>query len=521
MFKTAHSYLKHSEQEINNLNVFPVPDGDTGTNMLLTVNSVMDSLKSETPDNLQELGEIFTKSALLGARGNSGVILSQIIKGFCLPWDNLDKISPRNIIECFEKATEIAYRAVKKPVEGTILTVLKDTSHALKKNRRSRNLAIDKVFEIAMEESEKSLQKTPELLDILKEAGVVDAGGYGLVVLLRGFYAGYKGEEITLPREESIAEFTGRKRDFKYTYCTELLVDGQFVDKDLAENFLSTIGDSILLITDKNITKIHVHTNDPSDVLGYFQKFGHLFDIKINNMKKQAREKAKSTEQKTQKEKEFSVVSVAQGLGLSKVFKSLGSEMVVNGGQTMNPSAEAILDAINAVNSDNIIVLPNNKNVILAAEQAANLSQKNVIVVPSQTIQQGLQALLSYNPSVNLETNVQNLINSTKDVISVNITKAIKNSTVSGKKIKKGDYIALVDGEIKYSGNNLLKTTVQSLKKPDIEEASFVTVFFGNNLEKEIRSDIQEILTDKFSKIEFDFQDGEQPDYELLIAIEK
>lgn len=527
----SYELIKLNEQEINNLNVFPVPDGDTGTNMLLTLSSVVSSIESDSIATLVQLAEAATKSALLGARGNSGVILSQVIKGFFLPVkeQNLQQIDAKSLIKCLESARQTAYRAVKKPVEGTMLTIIRYAADSISKMKKSRNVSMADVIQEAYRNAVFALQKTPEMLDVLKEAGVIDAGGLGLVKILEALKAIILEEKSTeLSSKLEIAspvEFTSIPSEkINYTFCTEFLILSETLDVDSTNEFLNSQGDSVLVIKDENIVKIHVHTNKPIELLNHFKNFGEFLDVKINNMRFQTEETnkiRKERKNKTKFEKPIGIVAVAQGDGIIEIFKSLGVDRIVEGGQTMNPSSKEILSAIEDAPSNNVIVLPNNKNVILACEQASALSKKNVIILPTKSIQQGLQAMLAFNPVLSVEENHKNMMESLNEVVSVALTKAIRDSNINGLRIQKGDYLGLIDGKIVESGMNLKLVLVKTLKKAGIDEASFVTVLLGKDLEDRDRELIPSIIEKNFPDIEFDVKHGGQDNYPILAAIER
>lgn len=538
IINNAYLKLKAHEKEINNLNVFPVPDGDTGTNMLLTMNAVVSALGSHKSIPLPELAEIATKSALMGARGNSGVILSQIIKGFFKPVkeDNIQELGLREIVRCFESSREAAYRAVNKPVEGTMLTIIARASAAAKKLKKKRNITIEQLFEGIVKESEIALQETPEMLPILKSAGVVDAGGLGLVVILKAALDTISGR--FLPAEE-VFEF-GEKlpelgqelapEEIGYTFCTEVLVTSETMQHDLAVEFLNSLGDSVLVIKDGDVVKAHVHTDKPLDVLNYFNSFGEFIDIKVNNMRLQTEEANRMREEKLKQEIEpqekvetlkTAIVAVVQGEGLKQLFKSIGCSEIVEGGQTMNPSAEVILRAIEKAPSSQVFVLPNNKNIILAAEQAAKMSSKSVKVITSKSIQQGFQAVLVYNPEADFEENERKMLKAINEVISVNITRSVRDATINGQKIKEGDYLGIIDGEIVESGNDLALVLVKTLEKAITDEVSFMTVFAGKELSQDDLENIDLIFSRNFPDLEHEIKYGGQEHYQILLAIER
>lgn len=516
MIKTAFLFLKDNQQAINDLNVYPVPDGDTGTNMYLTMKSVIEAIQEKDPQTLKELGEIMTHHSLLGARGNSGVILSQIIRGFCLSWKDLDELKPQDFIMCLEKANEIAYKAVSKPVEGTMLTVLRETTEELKKIRRFKDLDYETIFESALVAAERSLKNTPELLPILKESGVVDAGGYGILILLKGAYAGYLGKEISAAVEEF--EKVGNlplEEEVNYTYCTEVLVDSGSIDTKMSESYLQNLGDSVLVVSDGITTRAHVHTDKPADVLSYFMNFGQLLDVKINNMRIQAKERTERLKEEPQ-----AVVSISVGEGFKEIFKSLGASVVLNGGQSFNPSTQQIIKAIEDAPSKNVILLPNNKNIVMTGEQAAKSSRKNVKLIPTRTIQQGIKAMFAYNPDLDFEENIRRMGSAFDDITSVAITKAIRSSTLNGVRIKEGDYIGLIENEVVTTGSDITTVYLETVKRALTNNHSFITIFFGSSVSDELKDQIYKVSQKELSEYELEFKDGGQSQYDLLISIE-
>lgn len=527
----ASEYIKLSEQEINNLNVFPVPDGDTGTNMLLTLNSVAAALETLKTDSLPEVAEAATKAALLGARGNSGVILSQIIKGFFVPVKEkaVNEIDARLLIECFEKARTTAYRAVKKPVEGTMLTVIRAAAESVQRLKRNRKLNLETVAEEAFKAAAAALQQTPEMLDILKQAGVVDAGGLGLVKIFEALLDTVNEkpfqESQSVLKQSAGTVFTSiPEEEINFTYCTELLIKSDLINTDASIEYLNQRGDSVLVIRDADIVKIHVHTDVPLEVLNHFNSMGEIIDVKINNMKAQTEEANKNrrlqAETKEQK-KDIALVAVAQGQGLIDIFRSLGVDEVVEGGQTMNPSSSEILDAIEKAPSDRVIVIPNNKNIILACEQAASMTEKKVEIIPATTIQQGLQAVLNYNPARTFEENVQAMMEALEEVTSVALTRAVRNSQINGIKISEGDYIGIVEGEIVESGHDLSLVLVKTLEKAQADDASFITIFTGREIKPEEQKKIAAIIENNFPDTDYEIKYGGQDHYQLLLAIER
>ena len=516
MLAGATASLKARQKEINDLNVFPVPDGDTGTNMYLTMKSVIDRLSEGGPRDMQSLAREATHAALLGARGNSGVILSQIIRGWFEVLGAHEEAGPREVIEAFVNATDVAYRAVRKPVEGTMLTVIRDVANAGRKLKRKRNLSLEQLFETYIESGEASVRKTPELLKVLKDAGVVDAGGFGLVVMLRGMLAALRGEEPEVSTEELVAiTVTGQEEEITFTYCTELLVGSSAVPRGKAESFLEALGDSILVVSDDVSTRVHVHTDEPGKVMEFFQQYGPLLDVRVNNM----REQAKDRSERLQKQPVAAVV-VSNGPGLNEIFRSLGASVVVNGGDTLNPSTEEILSAIEEAPSDTVVFLPNNKNIIMAAEQAAVLTEKNVYVVPSRTLQQGIQAMLAFDPSQETERMLSRMERALGEVVSIGITRAVRNSVLKGSSIRAGEYLGIVEEKIVAHGPDLAGVVARALEKAVQREHSFITVFFGGEAGEEERRVIEEAVASAAPDLDLEIKEGGQSHYDALLALE-
>jgi hypothetical protein len=533
MLQTAYEYLRSSVDEINNLNVFPVPDGDTGTNMLLTLGSVVTALEAKKPVDFPAIAETATQAALLGARGNSGVILSQIVKGLFTPLKegSFSSLGVRELATCFETASQTAYRAIAKPVEGTILTVIRKTAEAAKKLKKKRKMDLPQMLDLLVDAAEQALRETPELLPVLKEAGVIDAGGLGLVLIVIAFrdYLNDSIDEASLQKHRvGSLQKTFSQEEINFTYCTEILLRSNILDIDLATSYLNSKGDSVIAIRDDEVIKIHVHTDVPAEVINHFASFGDFIDIKVNNMRLQTEEANRKRESgqpeirtAQKKERKISIVAVSQGEGLKEIFRSLSADIVVEGGQTMNPSSKELLDAIESAPSDNVIVLPNNRNIILSAEQAAALSKKNVQIIPSKTIQQGLQALLNFNEEFSLEQNTERMKKALNEVVSIDITRSVKDSTLNGLKIEKDDYIGILDNNIVAANKDLVLTLVKTLEKASADDASFITIFTGKDLADEEIEIIKATIEKNFPDVEFEVKFGGQHHYPLFIALER
>ena len=475
IFKGAVNYLISRKEEVNALNVFPVPDGDTGTNMSLTSKSALKQIDSLEGDfSVADVSAAAARGALMGARGNSGVILSQLLRGFSEGLEGLDEAGTAEIAHAFKKASETTYKAVMKPIEGTILTVGRETADfAIRHYKKAEDLV--KFLEDVIVEANKSLDNTPNLLEVLKEADVVDAGGKGLVVLLEGGLKVLKGEDIADQSEDETLkkkaqkeiQFTEADKSLKYGYCTEFIINTDYEDIDSFREKIAPLGDCLLVVGGggSHIIKVHVHTNDPGIVLQHACELGLLQDIKIDNMRYQHREvlfddsevaeaKKKEEEEEKIEEKDYSFITVSMGDGMTETFKSLGVDYVVAGGQTMNPSTEDFLKGIDKVGGKVIYLIPNNSNIILSAEQARDISDRDVIVIPSKSVPQGIAAMLAFNGDLDKDENKENMIEAIGSVIDASVTYAVRDTTIGGKEIHKDDIIGIAAKEIRYFSCN-------------------------------------------------------------------
>nr|WP_221437211.1 DAK2 domain-containing protein [Gracilibacillus halotolerans] len=538
----AH-HLSNNADRIDALNVFPVPDGDTGTNMNLTITSGANEVKQSDNTTVEQVGNAFAKGLLMGARGNSGVILSQLFRGFSKGVAGKKTLTTKEFAHALDSGVATAYKAVMKPVEGTILTVAKDTANrALEIAEETNDLIefLDKVVEA----SKISLKRTPELLPVLKEVGVVDSGGQGLVVIYEGFLANLKGEELpedfasdTMELDDLVnAEHHKLAQDFmntddiQYGYCTEFMV--RFEEDKLKENpydeaafreELSAHGDSLLVVSDDEIVKVHIHAEYPGDVFNLGQRFGSFINLKVENMREQhSNIVGKPEKEPVAKEKtKLGVVAVAMGEGLSNIFTSLGASVVIQGGQTMNPSTQDITEAIKEANAESVIILPNNKNIIMAAEQAAELAGENVAVVPTKTIPQGMSALLQYNPEGNLEDNVEAFKEASSSVKTGQVTYAVRDTRIDGMTIKNGNYMGLSDGKISITDEDQF-TVVKGLLDNliDDEEDEIVTIIRGEDSTDELQEEIISYLEENYEDIEVEVHQGDQPVYSFIFSVE-
>lgn len=530
----ASKTLTGRKEEINRLNVFPVPDGDTGTNMSLTIESVVKNLAA-LPIGAAgaDIRKAITTGALMGARGNSGVITSQILRGLCEGSVNAKEISAETIDAAFAKAVDVAFQAVRKPVEGTILTVLRDAAGAAKHARKKKFTAIE-AMDAVVTEAYASVQRTPDFLPVLKENNVVDAGGYGLAILLDAFVSaltgreGQLGDELSISRDaepkvaiEQINDWEGSK----YRYCTEFLVHSDTVDVDAAKEFLPTMGDCDLMVGMHPNFKVHVHSNRPDQVLEWFLTHdSQISEVHIHNMQLQsaARTEALAEEAAAPAErKPFGFVAVAAGDGNAKILKSLGIDVVVSGGQTMNPSTKDLLDAIGKTNADNVIVLPNNSNIIMAAQSAADLAEVACGVVPTKSVPQAFAAMFGFDEEATLEENVENMTDSFADVKTGEVTTAIKDShDAHNNPIAAGDIIGIADGSIEAVGSSIESVVMGLLDAMEADDADTMTILAGEDFSDDQLDALAEAVEDKFEDLEIDKQRGNQPLYPVVFSIE-
>ena len=541
IFKGAVNYLISRKEEVNALNVFPVPDGDTGTNMSLTSKSALKQIDSLEGDfSVADVSAAAARGALMGARGNSGVILSQLLRGFSEGLEGLDEAGTAEIAHAFKKASETTYKAVMKPIEGTILTVGRETADfAIRHYKKAEDLV--KFLEDVIVEANKSLDNTPNLLEVLKEADVVDAGGKGLVVLLEGGLKVLKGEDIADQSEDETLkkkaqkeiQFTEADKSLKYGYCTEFIINTDYEDIDSFREKIAPLGDCLLVVGGggSHIIKVHVHTNDPGIVLQHACELGLLQDIKIDNMRYQHREvlfddsevaeaKKKEEEEENIEEKDYSFITVSMGSGMTETFKSLGVDYVVSGGQTMNPSTEDFLMGIDKVGGKVIYIIPNNSNIILSAEQARDISDREVIVIPSKSVPQGIAALLAFNGELDKNENKENMIEAIGSVIDASVTYAVRDTTIGGKEIHKDDIIGIASKEIISSGKTVFDVVTETVDKLMDEDISLVTLFYGEDVKEEDAEKARQAIEEKYPDIDIDVIKGDQPIYYYILSLE-
>ncbi|NGP44162.1 DAK2 domain-containing protein [Bacillaceae bacterium SIJ1] len=547
MLMHGGSHLTTHAEMIDALNVFPVPDGDTGTNMNLTMTSGVNEARRLEAEHAGKVASSFARGLLMGARGNSGVILSQLFRGFAKHVEQMESLSAKALAEALQAGVNTAYKAVMKPVEGTILTVAKDAAQRAVEYSEETDDAIA-LFENVLIEAKASLDRTPTLLPVLKEVGVVDSGGQGLVTIYEGFLAALKGEELPdgalskltmneLVKAEHHRSHQGfmRTEDIEYGYCTEFMVKleekKQAVadfDEEAYRDALSEHGDSLLVVADDELVKVHIHTEFPGDVMTYSQKFGSLINMKIENMREQhAHATAQDAEgsgdvvpSEQEEEKPFGFVTVAMGTGVSELFTSLGADVVIEGGQTMNPSTEKLVEAIKKVPASCVFVVPNNSNIVMTAKQAAELADKHVIVVPTKTIPQGLSAFLAFDPALESEANLEQMEQAMKHVKSGQLTYAVRDTSIEGKQINKDDYMGILEGDIVIVDSYMM-SAVQALIKQMVDaDDELLTLLLGEDVTEEEEEELTSYIATTFAHLELEVHRGDQPLYPFIISVE-
>ena len=552
MFLAGAKNLDSKKDWINELNVFPVPDGDTGTNMTMTIMSAAKEVSSLTNPTMAELAKAISSGSLRGARGNSGVILSQLFRGFCKVIKEYDEIDVTILCEACQKAVETAYKAVMKPKEGTILTVAKGAAEkALELSDETEDVVT--FVEEVIKQAEYVLDQTPEMLPVLKQAGVVDSGGQGLVQVLKGAYDALIGKEIDYtiegaPTGAAPAKISAEtEAEIKFGYCTEFIIVLNAPMSDNEEHaykaFLESIGDSIVVVADDEIVKTHVHTNDPGLALQKALTFGSLSKIKIDNMREEHQEKLikdsqkLAAQQKAEEEayeathddekinnmpaKEMGFVSVSIGEGMNEVFRGLGVDYLIEGGQTMNPSTEDMLNAIEHVNAKTVFILPNNKNIIMAANQTVDLVEdKQIIVIPTKTIPQGITALVNYIPDHSAEENKEQMIAEIENVKTGQVTYAVRDTEIDGKTIKQNDFMGIGDKSILSVGTDLRATTLEMVDAMVDEDSAIVSIYFGSDSDEDSANELAAAIEEKYPDVEVEVNDGGQPIYYYVISVE-
>lgn len=540
MFLAGAANLEAKKEFINELNVFPVPDGDTGTNMTLTILSAAKEVKAlENPD-MVAIAKAISSGSLRGARGNSGVILSQLLRGFTKEIREHKEIDTITLAKACERATATAYKAVMKPKEGTILTVAKGASQKaaeLAETTEDLDTFISEVINYAQE----VLEKTPEMLPVLKEAGVVDSGGQGLLEVMRGAYDAFQGKEIDYSAIEASAGTKMVKpseqaeTEIKFGYCTEFIImlEKEFTAKDETEfkAYLESIGDSIVCVADDDIVKIHVHTNDPGLAIQRALTYGQLSRMKIDNMREEHQERlikdaeklaAQQAEaKKAEPRKEVGFIAVSIGEGMNEIFRELGTDYIIEGGQTMNPSTEDMLNAIDQVNAEHIFILPNNKNIILAANQAQALTEdKDIIVVPSKTVPQGITAIINYMPDADAQTNLEAMIEGIGNVKTGQVTYAVRDTHIDDKEIHEGDIMGIGDSGILAVGQSVEETTKEMLAQLVDEDTELISLYYGQDVQEESAENFAQEIEDLYPDVDVDVHSGGQPIYYYVLSVE-
>ncbi|MGX7205356.1 DAK2 domain-containing protein [Enterococcus pingfangensis] len=546
MVEAGAKRLQVNAEYVNSLNVFPVPDGDTGTNMNLSMTSGATAVVNSASEKVGELANVLAKGLLMGARGNSGVILSQLFRGFSKAILEVDTLNAEDLAKAFVHGVETAYKAVMKPVEGTILTVARESAKAGERKAKQTDDVIE-VMTTVVQYGKKALDKTPDMLPVLKEVGVVDSGGQGLLFIYEGFLSALNGEfqadDTYEPSPAEMDEMVNAEHhrsiqgqlataDIKFGYCTEIMVrlgegptvDSQF-DYDTFRNYLDGIGDSLLVVNDDEIVKVHVHTEHPGEVMNYGQKFGALIKVKVDNMRLQhetiLEHDEKAVVEKTPvQRKPQAVIAIAAGEGVQELFKSLGADFVISGGQTMNPSTEDILEAIKEVHAEQVVVLPNNKNIFMAADQAAEVADIPVAVVPSKTVSQGMTAMLAFHGDQSLEDNKTAMTDMLESVVSGQITNAIRDTAIDGVEIHEGDYLGMIDGKIVLSEADKYQAAFDTLNKMINDDIEIITIIIGEEGTQAEAEKLSAAIEASYPDLEVEIHEGKQPVYPYLLSAE-
>lgn len=543
MVQAGATRLNKQAEYVNSLNVFPVPDGDTGTNMGMTIENGAKEVSDRSASTVGEAAGIFAKGLLMGARGNSGVITSQLFRGFSQSVKDKEELDGGALAAAFQSGVEVAYKAVMKPVEGTILTVSRGAAIGAKKKAESTNDAVE-VMRAALEGAKTALAKTPDMLPVLKEVGVVDSGGQGLVFIYEGFLSALTGEYsasedfvatpanmsemINAEHHKSVAGHVATE-DIKFGYCTEIMValkQGPTYVKDFDydefRNYLNNLGDSLLVVNDDEIVKVHVHTEDPGLVMQEGLKYGSLVKVKVDNMRNQHEAQVEKEERQAKpvEEKEYAIIAVVAGDGLADIFKAQGVDYIISGGQTMNPSTEDFVKAVEGLNARNIIILPNNKNILMAAQSAAEVIDQPAAVVETKTIPQGLTSLLAFDESKSIEENYERMSAALADVVSGSVTTAVRDTTIDGLEIHENDNLGMVDGKIVVSNPDMMETLEETFAHMLDEDSEIVTIYVGEEGSEEVANELAQSLAEKYEDVEVEIHQGGQPVYPYLFSVE-
>ena len=543
MVQAGATRLNKQAEYVNSLNVFPVPDGDTGTNMGMTIENGAKEVSDRSASTVGEAAGIFAKGLLMGARGNSGVITSQLFRGFSQSVKDKEELDGAALAAAFQSGVEVAYKAVMKPVEGTILTVSRGAAIGAKKKAESTNDAVE-VMRAALEGAKTALAKTPDMLPVLKEVGVVDSGGQGLVFIYEGFLSALTGEfiaseefqatpatmseMINAEHHKSVAGHVATE-DIKFGYCTEIMValkQGPTYVKDFDydefRNYLNNLGDSLLVVNDDEIVKVHVHTEDPGLVMQEGLKYGSLVKVKVDNMRNQHEAQVEKEERQAKpvEEQEYASIAVVAGDGLAEICNAQGVDYIISGGQTMNPSTEDFVKAVEELNARNIIILPNNKNILMAAQSAAEVIDQPAAVVETKTIPQGLTSLLAFDESKSIEENYERMSASLGDVASGSVTTAVRDTTIDGLEIHENDNLGMVDGKIVVSNPDMMETLEETFAHMLDEDSEIVTIYVGEDGSEELANELAQALAEKYEDVEVEIHQGGQPVYPYLFSVE-
>ena len=544
MLLSGANNLYNHYPEIDALNVFPVPDGDTGMNMNLTMSSGSKEIQNRSDEDVYEISKAFARGLLMGARGNSGVITSQIFRGFSQSLEGKVKADANDLADAFQKAVEVAYKAVMRPVEGTILTVVRESAQYLHENVKD-SMSIEKALEILIEEANRSLKRTPELLPILKEVGVVDSGGAGLIAIYDGMLASVKGNFIERNANASeivspIQAAGAAMETDEFGYCTEFIMQlgpdsvKQPFNQKRFSNVLSSHGNSLVVVRDEDIVKVHVHTMNPGWVLSYAQKFGEFLKLKIENMTEQhnALESGAQKPSETagtqnnaiitdRPREKYAMIAVSSGDGIDEMFNEVGINVIVKGGQTMNPSSEDFVNAIKEANADNVFIFPNNSNIVMAASQACDITEgANAFVIPSKTILQGISSAIRFNPEIGPEENFKEMKSALKNIKSGEVTFSIRDTEINGVSMNKDDFIGIFEKEIVIASKDKHETICGLINKMIDEDSSIITLIYGEDVNDEEANNVRQFVEDKYPDLDIDLREGKQPVYSFLVGVE-
>ena len=527
MFVEAANYLEKNKRIVDDLNVFPVPDGDTGTNMSLTIHYAIEELKSADETDVSKLAALVSSGALMGARGNSGVILSQLFRGFSKGCKGKSTLGVEEFAKALQSASEMAYKAVMKPTEGTILTVARGMGEFAMDHYEEYD-SIAMFLSDTIKEAEKVLDRTPDMLAVLKEAGVVDAGGMGLVYIYKGMYNGLTGKETVAEQQSSIdfekpiEDDIHSEADITFGYCTEFIIIGENEDSDrerLKEEY-NKMGDSIIVVGDEQKIKVHLHTDQPDRAMKLALEIGSLTRIKIDNMREQVKNKSEKKASPKEPLKDYGIIAVSPGEGLTELFKDIGVDEVITGGQTMNPSTQDFVDCIKKIHAKTIVILPNNSNIILAANQSKKLTDKEVIVIESKTVPQGITALISFDPQAEAAENEENMRDALEDVKTGQITYAVRDTTLNGTTVKKDDIIGLFDGKIVCVGKDPSQVCLDLIDQMTDDLSELISIYYGKDIEEEQAESTVQSIEEKYENYDVELHYGGQPLYYYIVSVE-